>query len=874
VSPRKQTPTSPEAPVQTAEDLLADYRAKRVPDTTPEPIGSVGPGAGRAGVFVVHEHKATRHHWDLRLEIDGVLCSWAVPREPSMDPDDKRLAVKVENHPKEYIDFEAVIPPGNYGAGPMIVWDRGLFVPIGDARQSMLDGEIKFELRGYKLRGAFTLVHTGKGRRGRGSGHGSDHWLLIKKRDAWAEAFLATGQPLSESSILSGLTIDELQGGAERMAALRAELAARGLPRKTIDPAAFEPMLCHTADAPFSSPDWIFELKYDGYRCVAHGGDGKADLRYRSGQNATERYPEVAAAVRALPCPGVVLDGEVVVTDAEGRPQFSLLQQRSGINRASEIQRAAAALPATYFVFDLLQVDGMDLRGLPTIERKALARRLVPDVGPMRWADHVDELGEVFLGAVAARGLEGVVAKKKSGPYRSTRSKDWLKLKIDPEDDFAVCGYTPPKSSRIGLGALYLCMRDDNRWVFAGKVGSGFSDAELNALKARLDAEPTWEPEFPLPERIAGARWIEPRLVCTVRYREWIDSDVGAGVGGRVPRFPVFVRFRDDKTALECGVPPHRMHASDVPPPETEVEHDPLVREVKVTNPQKVFFPADKITKGELVDYYRSIAPWILPYLKDRPTVITRYPDGIEGKWFYQKDMPEWVPPWLRTTLRWSEHSQREIHYVMIDDVDGLTFIANLGSIPIHVQASSSDEGRPDWTIIDLDPKTAPRENVVPLALAIHELCESLGLPNYVKTSGQTGLHVLIPLGRQHTFDDARTWALMLAQIVERRYPKIATTSRSPSSRGGKVYLDWGQNARGQLLVAPFSVRPHPGAPVSMVLDWSEVTPALDSQQWTIKNALARMEALGHDPMRPVLTEKPDLRAVLDRLSEMAESKE
>jgi bifunctional non-homologous end joining protein LigD len=831
-------------------------------------------------VFVVHEHAATRHHWDLRLEIGGVLCSWAVPKAPSMDPDDKRLAVKVENHPKEYIDFEAVIPPGNYGAGPMIVWDRGLFLPVGDPTQGMRDGEIKFELRGYKLRGAFTLVHTGKGRRGRFSGSGSDDWLLIKKRDVWTDSFKAGGEPLAPTSILSGLTVDELRGGADRLVALSAELAARDLPRKPINPVGFEPMLCHTADAPFSSPDWLFELKYDGYRMVAFGGAGQVELRYRSNLVATPRFPEIAAAVRAIPCRDVVLDGEVVVTDPDGKPVFNLLQQRSQLARASEIQRAAAALPATYFVFDVLSIDGYDLRGLPLVERKAYARRIVPAVGPMRWADHVDELGEAFLAAVVERGLEGVVAKRKASPYRSTRSRDWLKLKVDPDDDFAVCGYTPPKNSRIALGAIYLCMRDGagGPWVFAGKAGSGFDDAQLAELKRTLDAEPTWKPAFPLPEKIAGARWVEPRLVATVRYREWIESESGQG---RVLRFPVFLHLRDDKTAEDCVAPAayrDRGAAADavIEPdaalaPEPAIEQDHVPREIKLSNQKKLYWPDDGITKGDLVDYYKAIAPWILPYMADRPCVITRFPDGIGGKWFYQKDMPEWVPPWLRTFKSFSEHSQREIHYVLVDDADGLAFLANLGSIPMHVWASrATAEGTPDWTIIDLDPKNAPREDVVPLALAIHELCDSLGLPNYVKTSGQTGLHVLIPLGRQCTFDQARDLAYLLALIVERRHPAMATTHRNPAARGGKVYLDWGQNARGQLLVAPFSVRPQPGAPVSMPLTWDEVRPGLDPRAFHLGNALARMEALGADPVRGVLVDRPDLVAALDRLAALA----
>lgn len=855
-------------------DPLAKYRSKRSAGATPEPMGSVLPAAavvppaspapGRSnGVFVIHEHMATRHHWDLRIEIDGVLVSWAIPKTPSMDPDDKRLAVKVESHPLEYLVFEAVIPEGNYGAGPMIVWDRGRFVPQLDAASGMRDGEIKFELWGYKLRGAFTLVHTGKNRRGRGSGRGSDDWLLIKKRDAWAEAFLAAGAPLPATSVLSGLTAVELRDGADRMKALCAEVAGLGLPRRALAPADWKPMLCETADAPFSSPDWIYELKYDGYRLGAFGGAGQAAIRYRSGQNATDRFPEIVAAIRALPVGGVAIDGEVVVTDATGRPTFLMLQERSQLTRASEIQRASAAMPATYFAFDLLGLDGWDLRGLPLAVRKALLARLVPPVGPVRYADHVEGQGEALLAQVVARGLEGVVAKKAASIYRGARSRDWQKMKLDLEGDFAICGSSPPKGSRTGLGALYLCVRDDDRWLYAGKVGSGFDEQELIALTATLAAEPRWTPTFEKPEGSSGARWVEPRLVCQVRYREWPED--------HAIRFPVFERLRPDKPALECTAPPRRtdhVRASDAPAEAPAVVIDPAARELRLTNLKKIFWPAHGYTKGDLIAYYRDVAPAILPYLIDRPTVITRFPDGIDGKSFYQKDMPDWVPPWLRTTALWSEHSGREIHYVLIDDADGLAYLANLGSIPIHVWASRTvDLGRPDWTIIDLDPKGAPREHVVPLALAVHALCESIALPNYVKTSGQTGLHVLIPLGGQLTFDQARQLAYLLSLVVEQRHPTMATTLRNPAARGGRVYLDWGQNAHGQLLVAPYSVRPVASAAVSMPLQWHEVTPALDPTAFTIKTARARLDRVGADPVRPVLTERPDLTAALERLT-------
>ncbi len=818
-------------------------------------------------MFVVHQHDATRMHWDLRLEIDGVLCSWAVPKVPSLDPDDKRLAVKVENHPLEYVHFEAVIPPGNYGAGPMICWDRGLFRPLTDPAQGLVDGEIKFELYGYKLCGAFTLVHTGKGTRGKFSGRGSNDWLLIKKRDEHALAFLAGGKPLSGASVLSGLTIDELDARAPRHQAVVQALAAARVPKKTIAAGSIEPMLCQTADAAFSSKDWIYELKWDGFRMMAFGGAGQAKLRYRSGLDPTDRYPELTSAIRALPIPELILDGEIVALDAEGKPDFHKLSFRGQMHRTSEIARAALASPVTYMVFDILAAAGHDLRNLPLIERKALLEKILPRVGPIRLSEHIAEHGEALLEQVVARGMEGVVAKRASSPYKSKRSPDWLKLKKDPEADFAVCGYTPPKGTRQGLGALHLCVRVESQWVWAGKVGSGFDDKLLKQLTAELSKKPRWKPTFPRPEASGDALWIEPELVVQVRYREWPeDSSL---------RFPVFERLRRDKNPMDCTMPARRTgepKESREPKPGESLELvvDSQTRELRLSNPKKVFWKEENITKGDLIDYYRSVAPYVLPYLKDRPTVLHRYPDGIDGDMFYQKDMPDWVPPWLRTTTLWSEHSQREIHYVLLDDADGLAFIANLASIPIHCWASRIvDLERPDWTIIDLDPKNAPREHVVPLALAIHRLCDDIGLPNFVKTSGQSGLHVLIPLGGQCTFDQARTLAYLIGLIIERQHPSMATTNRNPNARGGRVYLDWGQNAHGQLLVAPYSVRPVAGAPVSMPLVWDEVVPDLDPKQFNLRNALERISHRP-DPIAPVLELRPDLAAALTALEKYA----
>ena len=714
-------------------------------------------------------------------------------------------------------------------------------------------------------------MHTGKGKRGKQSGRGSNEWLLIKKRDEPAEQFLASGAPLSGASVLSGLTVDELAARAPKHHELLAELAARGVPKKAIVPGSVEPMLCQTADAPFSSPDWIYELKYDGFRMLAHGGAGQAQLRYRSAQDATDRYPELTSAIRALPIADLILDGEIVMLDAEGKPDFHKLSFRGQLHRTSEIQRAALASPVTYVVFDLLGAGGFDLRGLPLLARKAYLQRILPSIGPLRYGDHIPEQGEALLQQVVARGLEGVVAKKASSTYKSKRSPDWLKMKADPEADFAVCGYTPPKGTRTGLGSLHLCVWVDERWMWAGKVGSGLDDKLLAALTKELAAKPRWKPTFTRPKGEPDAMWVEPELVVQVRYREWpVDSAL---------RFPVFERLRRDKAPKDCGMPmrttaeaaPKDGPREPGPGDSLELVVDSQVRELRLTRLDKVFWKDEGITKGELIEYYRGISPWLLPYLKDRPTVLDRYPDGIDGDRFYQKDMPDWIPPWLRTTTLWSEHSQREIHYVLIDDADGLAFVANLASIPIHCWASRVGSlERPDWTIVDLDPKNAPREHVVPLALAIHRLCETVGLPNYVKTSGQSGLHVLIPLGGQCTFDQARTLAYLIGLLIERQHPDMATTLRNPAARGGRVYLDWGQNAHGQLLVAPYSVRPVSGASVSMPLVWDEVVPGLDPKQFHLRNALERVTAWPEDPCLRVLDERPDLAAVLDKLGELA----
>ncbi|HZI64483.1 MAG TPA: DNA ligase D, partial [Thermoanaerobaculia bacterium] len=748
---------------------LEAYRGKRTPGRTPEPFGEAGESGGPLR-FVVQQHAARRLHWDLRLEWGGALLSWAVPKGPSYDPRDKQLAVQTEDHPLEYADFEGVIPKGEYGGGAMIVWDRGQWLPLEDPTAGLASGKLLFELRGYKLRGTWTLVKLKKEPRS---------WLLIKERDAWARAAPPNAGEtagLDPRSVFSGLTVEELAAGGQRAAELRRAARKLGAPERRVEVEDAKPMLAETTGRPFSRRGWVFELKYDGFRVLA----AKGALIYRSGQHATRLFPEVARAVSALPVADCILDGEVVVLEESGRPSFQRLQKRAQLQRAGDIERGTLEHPATYFAFDLLACEGLDLRPLPLVERKRLLRALLPAAGPLRYADHVEERGEALFAEVQRLGVEGIVGKRADSLYAAGRSAHWQKVRADHEEDLVVVGYTQPKGSRAALGALLLAGYDGDRLVYAGRVGTGFSDAQLGAIAARLDQRRRASP--PCSEAPAGKEhvWTEPALVAVVRFKERTDD-------GQL-RQPVFVRLRDDKKPEDCPLPLIAAAGNGIvaaavsgrrsggrarrPAPTTTLtppraaEKKPRPR-LQLSNLDKVFWPDEGYTKGDLLDYYRAISPWLLPYLRQRPLVLDRYPDGIRGKHFYQKDSPVGTPDWVRTAALWSDDSSREIDYFICDDVETLLHIINLGTIPLHVWASRlSSRERPDWSILDLDPKEATFRDVVKVAGAVRELCDEIGLPAFPKTSGSTGLHVLLPLGGQLDFAQARQLAELLARAV------------------------------------------------------------------------------------------------------------
>ena len=850
---------------QSAKSRLEKYRAKRSAQRTPEPFGSEA--AFRPRLFCVQKHAATRLHYDFRLEWGGTLLSWAVPRGPCPDPSVNRMAVQVEDHPVDYADFEGIIPKGNYGAGAVIVWDKGLWIPIDDPNRLEETGKLHFELRGYKLRGEWYLVRT----------KGKD-WLLKKKRDAWATQ---EENPFGEESIFSGLTLEELREGRGRKRATLAALKKARAPKRALDPFEVELTLAESRDEPFSSPEWIYELKYDGYRVLAARHGGEPRIRSRNGKNFTDLYPEIARALRALPYDDMLLDGELVVLDDSGRPVFQFLQQRFRLRSGVDVEKSAIERPATLFAFDLLGFEGHDLRGMALFERKKLLESLLPRTGPVRYADHVVERGLEMYAKVREMRLEGIVAKKANSKYLGRRTGQWLKIVVDRTGDFVVCGFTQPRGGRAGFGALHLGLYDDGELVYTGRVGTGFSDEQLREMRHVLEdiqqPEPSCRGATPSGEDTA---WVRPEWVAEVRYKE-ITRD-------GLLRAPVFVRLRDDKRPEECQrsehtddedpeVPDTDAAATDAheaaPRSEEPVSDEP--RDLRLSNLDKVFWPEEGYTKGDMIEYYRTVSEWLLPYLKNRPLVLTRYPDGIDGKSFYQKNAPEFVPRWIHRVSVWSGSSEREIEYFVCDDEDALVYIANMGAILLHVWPSRVESiQNPDFCIVDLDPKGAPFAHVVKLARAVKTLCDEIGLESFVKTTGSTGLHVLVPLGGQCTFDQSRMLGQLIARIIEAEHPDIATTLRNPASRGGRVYLDFLQNRHGQLLVAPYSVRPLPGAPTSAPLEWSEVNGRLTAQRFNIKNLPTRLRRKKRDPMLALLEVKPDLVGALAALAAKLEGME
>jgi bifunctional non-homologous end joining protein LigD len=661
-------------------------------------------------------------------------------------------------------------------------------------------------------------------------------------------------------------------------------------------------MLAIVGDRAFSDPEWLFEIKYDGVRVVAERAGSTVELFGRNGQSVTARYPEVAEALRALAAERFILDGEVVAFDAVGRPSFQRLQERMHVTRPADVARLRESVPVSGVFFDCLALEGHDVRELPLVERKELLAQLLPARGIVSHGGHVMGQGEAFFEAARRHRLEGIVAKRAASPYREGRTRDWIKIKCQLRQEFAIGGYTDPQGSRDRFGALHIGVYENARLVYVSKVGTGFDGRRLDQVWARLQPLRRPTPPFDAGTPAGGGHhWVEPRLVCEVRFTEWTED------GGL--RHPIFVGLRDDKRPEECrrdeAAPPAsaglgpdtalrprgpRRGPSPSLPPAPAADADGQSREsaasphsapaalapralaaardrlIRISNPDKVFWPAEGYTKGDLVAYYEAVAPWLLPYLRDRAVVLTRYPDGIDGKSFFQKDAPAYAPAWVRTAPIWSRETQRDIAYFVVDDMEALRYVVNLGSIPLHLWAQRvGNLERPDWLVLDLDPKGAPFTHVVRVAQALRRILDALELVSYVKTSGASGLHIMLPLGACYTDEETQSFAQLLAELGVDAEPGIATIARPVRAREGKVYIDFLQNGPGRTIVAPLSVRPLPGAPVSCPLRWPEVTAGLDPGRFTIRTVPRRFEKIG-DPMAPVRSGSIDMATALARM--------
>jgi bifunctional non-homologous end joining protein LigD len=841
---------------------LKEYRRKRKFAKTPEPAGKRVPGQGDR--FVVQKHAARRLHYDLRLEIDGVLKSWAVPKGPSLDPADKRLAVQTEDHPLDYAGFEGVIPEGNYGAGTVMVWDSGTFLPEGGIPppQQLERGELKFVLRGRKLRGGFVLVKLRRSAKG-------NEWLLIKHKDAASEAGWEIEK--HDGSALSGRTLDEIAHDLPAShPVLEAEPAKLDGARKAKMPARMAPMLATLAEEPFSHPEWLFEVKLDGVRALAWVQGGKVELRSRTGRLITAQYPDLVALPDRLRARQAILDGEIVVLDERGRSDFERLQTRMNVSRPSPT--LVRQTPVIYYLFDLLYCEGYDLRDVPLLERKNLLRRLLDAGDPFRYCDHQIEKGKELFNLASEHGLEGIIGKDVRSPYVNRRSPYWMKFKGVQELDAVVGGWTEPRGSREHFGALLVGLYAEKSLRFIGGVGTGF-DQRLEKLVyeqvAKLEVRRS--PFQPVPKTKEKAHWIKSELVARIKYSNWTED--------RHLRAPVFLSLLGDRNPEECqfeaqvpspvelapdprnGQPPRsaalRGHVlSKSGEIEEELLHgqaDAVAVEIdgkrlQLTNLNKLYFPESGYTKRHLLAYYDAMAEYILPFLRHRPLVLRRYPDGITGKSFFQKDAGGAAPEWMETVKIYSEENRGEVEYFMANDRASLLYLTNLGCIDHNPWSSCRDDlEHPDYVFFDLDPSQGTEyATVVTVARVIFEKLRKLELDAFLKTSGATGFHLYVPLERGYSYEQARTFSEIVGRLVSAEVPELVTHQRTIRKRpSGTVLIDSSQNALGRPLAAPYAVRAFPKAPVSAPVTPGEMRPSLRPERLNLKSMRARLEKHG-----------------------------
>jgi bifunctional non-homologous end joining protein LigD len=903
---------------------LQEYERKRRFSQTPEPKGRRGKKVAGELRFVVQEHHATRKHWDFRLEMGGVLKSWAVPKGPTLDPNEKRLAVPVEDHPLDYMEFEGIIPEGNYGAGTVMVWDIGTYETLeGDPLKAYENGKLTLILHGNKLRGEFHLVRTKMG--------GQVQWLMFRKRDE--DAVPGWTLPEPSVSVKTGRTMEQIKVGEDARwhskpaktrerattqpqkgpgRAAKKVLAELKLDKTGNDPLPrdISPMLATLVEQPFDRKGWSFEVKWDGVRTIAYvehqGSQHRVLLRSRGGHNVNEQYPEVVDALYALPLPSVVLDGEIVALDAEGRSHFQLLQSR--LQGSRDGQKS----PLAYYVFDILYFNGHRLLDRPLSDRRKILEGVLPAGPVVRLSEPVSQEGRKVYAAAQSLGIEGIVGKEDSSTYQpGRRSGAWVKIKIKQRLEAIVGGFTEGRRGRgKTFGALLLGAYEDGGALrYIGHCGGGFTDAELRRvygmLKSRIDPICPFATKPPTNER---PTWVRPDLVVEVEYGGWTRDNL--------LRFPVYKGIHDDKPArevkLERPLPVAAVTGDGEMKTATRERGNAVTRKdkqgptsgsgyrgtampryrqlddlpVEFTNLDKVFWPEKGYTKGDLIRYYLDVSKVILPHLEDRPVTLRRFPNGIKGESFYQKDVPD-APEFVKIVQIWTESTKGKLAAPVCNNLETLLWLAQLADIEIHTwfsrttplrrmengAAAASDFGksedarrasalnRPDYVVFDIDPYLFPGnklpqrkgekdpdysrrgfEAAVEATFLVREVLKTLRLESFVKTSGKTGLHLFVPLIRRYTFEQTHEFARTVTQYVETRYPKKVTTAWATEKRVGKVFLDYNQNRLGATLASAYSLRPTPDAAVSMPVTWKELEKGFDPLQFNIETVPAIMK--------------------------------
>jgi bifunctional non-homologous end joining protein LigD len=848
---------------------LNEYNKKRDFKKSPEPAtGETKPKASLS--FVVQRHDARRLHYDFRLEMEGVLKSWAVPKGPSMIAGDKRLAVMVEDHPYSYGEFYGVIPKGNYGAGTVEIWDKGVYMSKEggkDGEKKLLkaleEGNLKFVVLGTHLKGEFALIRL--------KDSTTNEWLLIKKNDEYAlkhfdiekiKPLKTIPKDTTEPNSTDGESNNNKKPSkkAEKNLKINTNTSKKSGNEKSFFQDVPKPMLARLSTQIIDKPDWLYEIKYDGYRIIAQINNGAVKLISRNGNDYTKKFNAISSALSNI-SQSVILDGEVVIENSKGISDFQRLQNyqttQDGILK--------------YYVFDLLYLNGQSTTNIPLSGRKELLEVLFTKYSLKNIfnSDYQTGGGKKLFEKLASQGYEGVIAKSPQSKYLPGKRADtWLKIKANTMQEAVICGYTLPQSGRKYFGSLILGLYEQNKLIYIGNCGTGFNDVSLKELFNRFEKIKSTTSPFETIPKFSYTKgkpvWVNPLLVCNVKFSEWTQS-------GNM-RNPVFMGLREDKDAIEVVKEKNNETQHDEPPKKWPVKKTYKIsgNQVHCTNLNKIYWPDEGYVKGEVIEYYLNVSEYMIPHLKNRPQSLNRHPNGINGPSFYHKNMEvKQLPGWVQTTKVFSRSNSNEIDYLICNDAATLVYMANLGCIEINPWHSVyTNPENPDYMMLDLDPGDISFKEVVKTALVIKEITDELQIPSYCKTSGAKGLHIFIPLQAQYNYEQVKTFAELLAHMTHHRIPQTTSIERSKAKRKDKVYIDFLQNRKGQTIAAPYSIRPRPGATVSTPLFWDEVNEQLTPQMFTIKNMMQRLQSIG-DIWAPVLENGIKLKNVLNKIQEI-----